>query len=29
VWVECPPDREATVTQVLQQNGAVEVRRER
>ena len=29
VWVECPPDREAAVTQVLQQNGAVEVRRER
>jgi hypothetical protein len=29
VWVECPPDREAKVTQVLQENGAVEVRRER
>ena len=29
VWVECPPDREAKVTQVLQANGAVEVRRER
>ena len=29
IWVECPPDREAKVTQVLQANGAVEVRRER
>ena len=29
VWVECPPDREAKVTAVLQENGAVEVRRER
>src|ERR687896_2386923 len=29
VWVECPPDREATVTRVLQESGAVEVRRER
>jgi hypothetical protein len=29
VWVECPPDREAKVTQVLQRSGAVEVRRER
>jgi hypothetical protein len=29
IWVECPPDREAKVTQVLQEHGAVEVRRER
>jgi hypothetical protein len=29
VWVDCPPDREAKVTEVLQENGAVEVRRER
>ena len=29
IWVECSPDREAKVTQVLQANGAVEVRRER
>jgi Protein of unknown function (DUF3341) len=29
IWVECPPDREAKVLQVLQANGAVEVRRER
>ena len=29
VWVDCPPDREAKVTDVLKQNGAVEVRRER
>ena len=29
IWVECPPDREAKVTQVLQENGAVEVRSER
>ena len=29
VWVECPPDREAKVTDVLRANGAVEVRRER
>ena len=29
IWVECPPDREAKVTQVMQANGAVEVRRER
>jgi ActD protein len=29
VWVECPPDREAKVTDVLRSNGAVEVRRER
>ena len=29
IWVECPPDREAKVTEVLQDNGAVEVRRER
>jgi hypothetical protein len=29
IWVECPPDREAKVTQVLREHGAVEVRRER
>ena len=29
IWVECPPDREAKVTDVLRANGAVEVRRER
>jgi hypothetical protein len=29
IWVECPPDREAKVTDVLRENGAVEVRRER
>jgi hypothetical protein len=29
VWVDCPPDREAKVTDLLQENGAVEVRRER
>ena len=29
IWVECPPDREAKVTEVLRTNGAVEVRRER
>jgi Protein of unknown function (DUF3341) len=29
IWVECPPDREAQVTEVLRANGAVEVRRER
>jgi hypothetical protein len=29
IWVECPPDREAKVTEVLRANGAVEVRRER
>ncbi len=29
VWVDCPPDREAKVTALLQDNGAVEVRRER
>ena len=29
VWVDCPPDREAKVTEVLQDKGAVEVRRER
>jgi Protein of unknown function (DUF3341) len=29
IWVECPPDRETKVTDVLRANGAVEVRRER
>ena len=29
IWVECPPDREAKVTDMLRANGAVEVRRER
>jgi hypothetical protein len=29
IWVDCPPDREAKVTAVLEENGAVEVRRER
>ena len=29
IWVECAPDREAKVTEVLRANGAVEVRRER
>ena len=29
IWVECPPDRETKVTEVLRANGAVEVRRER
>jgi len=29
IWVECPPEREVKVTEVLRENGAVEVRRER
>ena len=29
IWVECPPDREARVTDLLRQSGAVEVRSER
>jgi len=29
VWVECPPDKQADVTETLKQHGATEVRGER
>ena len=29
IWVECPPEKAATAEELLRENGAVEVRRER